>query len=579
MPARRPLNSKFGKRDAASVRAVAAQATQKQGPSPDTFVEIPLPIVEAVGLRSPSGPRAGGIKLDLAVLAGIAFFYQMNKGASYDVRFNHGGTVHLDETTILLSLETVARNLYLRWLWGTPEGPDYRRIYEWCRHALKRLLAAGHVRRVGYPFDNPRARAGALWTLEDTPLGPYVGTLPESPATGALVTALGGLAAELATYERDGFVDVVDLMGGAYAEEEGLVGAFTGGIVAKRVDARRRPTPYYPWLMEMAAEGSTPYAHAATGVFRPADVGSRGRVGAGAPSFVPYVVIEIDGKGGLASSIPSPGRAGATIDAGAVSKAHASAVRFVEALGALGADPATLCVCYSGNRGYHVHVPAGLLGNPVFREPEVAKEVLGRFVRSLAPDPVDEAVLSPNHLVRAIGSKRPDTGLHKLGVPGDVFLYTEPLEAVWRTYRFAPTVLSDPRAVPAVPGLVRALREAATASARSTARARGGAGRDAREARPGYGGGVGDPASWPPIYRAAMAGVVEGEGWWPGHVGRSDLLFTLACFLVERGADDGEALAVLDDVNTRNVPPMTAGEVRGRLESAKNTVSRRARPR
>ena len=553
-----------------SVKARLARRTPKAVPSADRFVEVPLSVVESVGLRSERGPKAKMAKPDLAVLAGAAWFYKENVGRERPVPLETGDVVHLDATTIMLSMETVARNLFLRWYGRGPVDGEGKPFYYWIKAAFERVERAGEIVRVGHPLGRPRARLGVLWSFEGTAIGAAIDRVNEVPAPPALLTALPATpsdpAAEAAPFEREGLVNVIDLLGGIYAGERALTEGFTDALVSEATNRPRRRRKYYHWSKKKARQGEVWGEHGTTGLFRPDDfVDGGAELRAGAPAFGPYLVLEIDRystppatRGVYKGAGPAP------LDVEAIEEAAGAARRFVRALVALGADARHVSVCFSGNRSVHVYVPAGMYGAPVFWDADDMKGALARLVASILDEGVDEAALSPRQLVRAVGSRREETGVYKLAIPGDEFLQMTPLGLVDRSVRFAPSSLRGPLAVAPVPELVRLALRAVEAKGKA---------KGPYLAHTNRGVSIDDVESWPAIYRRALKGCVDGEEWYPGYSGRDQLIFNLACFLLER-ADEEEVFALLERVNARNEPPLSPAQLRAKVRSAKKTIGK-----
>jgi hypothetical protein len=67
-------------------------------------------------------------------------------------------------------------------------------------------------------------------------------------------------------------------------------------------------------------------------------------------------------------------------------------------------------VCATGGRGFHVQIPMGAFGKPVFKNRQAARQALSRWADEYLEEEVDTELFDPRHLYRMVGSKHEKTG-------------------------------------------------------------------------------------------------------------------------------------------------------------------------
>jgi hypothetical protein len=296
------------------------------------------------------------------------------------------------------------------------------------------------------------------------------------------------------------------------------------------------------WAQAFARDGSQPHEgdsgdrHMSVGAFRDDDIGVM-RPDQETPCAVPWIVIEpeVDGYGKIVDRFDA-------------------ARDILQSLKQMGADLSEVVVSYSGNKSFHIRIPAGMVGSPVFESAEAARTVLRRFARKITDHELDAELFDPRHLIRCIGSVHEKTGRHVAGFHGDTFLQLsleETVQASRGHYSFA---LRDPFEVEAT--LREPMNEAAETLQRFWI--------PEYEECPTIGGSSG-------AVQRAMQGVEESEHWHEKHIGRNKATFVAACYLLEQHDRDTAWRKTLE-VSRRHSPPLPKNEVKSCFESAKRTV-------
>jgi len=378
---------------------------------------------------------------------------------------------------------------------------------------------------------------GTIWSLVPLTVD-QIETLPSCQSLDVRPTDLGD--DELLDFctDRDGMVDVAcwyQMLARRYHPER-----FRQAETCSSVRDRGTYSDAVAWAQAFARDGSCPHErdrgerHMSIGAFRDSDLGKMG-VKDDTPCSVPWVVLEAE--------------AGDLVDR------YEATRRILEALDAEGADLSEVVVSYSGNTSFHVRIPTGMVGRPVFESPGTAETVLRRFANEVCDEELDVNLFDPRHLIRCIGSVHEETGRHVSGFHGDTFLELSLEEAVQASSEHYPFALRDPFEVEST-GLRACMDEAAQTLSQF----------------------------WIPEFdecpnldessgavQAAMQGVEESEHWHEKHVGRNKATFIAACYLIEQQGEQRAWQKTLD-VNDRHSPSLPKNEVKSCFESAQRTV-------
>jgi len=295
------------------------------------------------------------------------------------------------------------------------------------------------------------------------------------------------------------------------------------------------------WAQAFARDGSRPHAgdrgerHMSVGAYRDSDLGKMGP-DAETPCTVPWVVLEAE--------------------AGDITDRHEATRRILEALDAEGADLSEVVVSYSGNKSFHVRIPTGMVGRPVFEGAETAETVVRRFAQDVVDEELDANLFDPRHLIRCIGSVHEETGRHVSAVHADTFLQLSLDEMLSMSQRHTPFALRDPFRVERT-ALAERMQEASSTLTDFWI--------PEYEECPTMSDSSGG------VVQRAMQGVEEGSQWHEKHQGRNKATFIAACYLIEQHGEQ-RAWQKTQAVNDRHSPSLPRKEVKTCFESAKRTV-------
>lgn len=229
-----------------------------------------------------------------------------------------------------------------------------------------------------------------------------------------------------------------------------------------------------------------------------------------------------------------------------------------------GFDLRRVFVSFSGNRGFHVAIAASQIGNPVYANANVAREIIGAFLTEIAgPVEIDTCTFTPLALIRSTGAVHPKSERQKTTWRGDYFFALDDevraaFDGSYRPFTY-PNPLDGP-VEPPVDVFDHFAREAVETylSAQKIVETQ-----DIRAySRP--------PAS---LREIIDNGVSEGQRFARTHSGRSKAAFMIACWLLE--TNDGDLLGALDyltEWNRRNNPPLSEHGLVKPLNSAARTL-------
>lgn len=505
---------------------------------PSAFCLLPRQVACGIPARSRKSPRA-----DAAALSG--FVWTMQKSAialpERPVTVDIGESIEvLEDGEFVLSAKTVASRLWARWYFASPQDSGFDAFYRRVLASVDSLLSSGllvRLRGVG------SGRSGSVWRLG------FDGgeSCPTAPAAPAAVIPLQSPRFSQASgeSEADAYVNRVDSLGEAFQAESPLL--YTRGIARYDVHDAGFEVDYLTWV-RVVGRGAAGARYVSSGAWKRGDFDSRDT----APCLFNWITLDVDrGQD--------------------VEEAFFSARTIVEMIGLYGADLSRVVVSYTGGRGFHVRVPSGMVGGPVFRSPAHALRVLSLFAKLLTEwgEEVDKCVLLPHQPVRLPGSRHDESGLYCNAYSAKRFLA---FRGVWdviedcRELRvFDPP---DPRREIPCDELVDVMVEAAEAS-RPGAMPTYGA---QSASRPGLASEDGDGSG--SVMAAAYEGCAQAEEWHPPiggrvFVGRDKLLFVAACGLLrESDLNTAVAMEKLREVNAKCRPPMREGSLQRRFASA-----------
>jgi hypothetical protein len=200
-------------------------------------------------------------------------------------------------------------------------------------------------------------------------------------------------------------------MAAAVARSEELHEEFSHAVTCSRVEGSRRTADAVRLTQRTAREGRERPGYASAGTFRPSEIHRQHDRQAGRPCAFRWVTADID------ATDPKAGERSRE-------RAFTLARRLLDRLEDRGLDPEDVSITDTGGYGVHVRIPAGALGNPVFRSEHRAATLLRTFWRRLCGDDaellsaLDFTACRPGQLLRLPGTLHPDTGRRAVAVTG-----------------------------------------------------------------------------------------------------------------------------------------------------------------
>jgi len=511
----------------------------KTGNNPSAFLALPEVVAEKIGLFTHMGAR-----IECAVLARLLFEEKVRDTSERVVKFQGFGEYTKPKGTFILSIERIARDLWQRWFHQDGDGDTFDRFYDRMRKAVGRLEDDGWLRRVEHPHGN--RCFGYVWSFEGTFLAGAAEELPQCRYTGARLLHSGAAPDEEVYGAGEGLTNVVDVIGEAFVADNPTV--FTEGEVVTSLSKYGRGNygNIFGWSRQVASTGANGVRFTTIGAWRQGEEGLANKAQA-----VPWITFDIDRED--------------------LWEAWEVARRIVDRLGNLGAPLEKVHVSFSGKKGFHIRIPSGMAGAPVFANSAEAERILRRFCEAVADEDVDLSTCDPRQNIRLIGSVRAN-GYHVTAWDAKEFsaenMTLQHVLNESKTHSLYDIGHVQPMSIAAVPSLVEAMVGAMDTTRKATIPSFG----EAKKAsgKPKQSG----------VMNRAMEGCAEGVVWWDKgdklHRGRSKLLFMAGCQLL-REHGERKAWRKLKDVNEKCEPPMRERELEGRFKSARRTVSREVR--
>jgi hypothetical protein len=518
---------------------------------------LPTALVRSTGLVTHQGsPRE-----ELAVLAIAAYVDGIkpeNDGVEYVNR--HRGTLHVvrrEDGTIWKSrqsfTEDVRRRLYKR-----TEAPDdgelradwtdeFARDYDRIRHATDRVSAYlsndGAATETSVPMLD--CLNGRRWRVADE-----LRDLPDAPEPRDCVPCTGP---EPTIDWGALYIDPLDALERITAHREKLHRRFKAGAKQQQHrgefaprEAKRHARASHEWT---ARRGSDRPQYVTAGRWQSEDdVGDTS-----APCTVPWIVFDLD-AGTKAENERHADRLMTLL------RQRMEAEAFADVL-----------AVDTGGDGHHVRLPAGALGNDVYRDGHACPRALSRFASRLcADDPdlldaLDLSLFKPTQNVRMVGSTHTSgrrcvaiTGAEYRSCPDPFTLLRGHSEA--DTY--SPVTLPDPTATPYCPSLARLLHDVERSRPSNHDPARGG---DRQSVvKPGATG----------EYERALRVQHEGEKWGrdvdkPDLVGRNRACLTVSLRKLTVRRTPSEAWRDVRAWNRQMAEPLPEPEARRVFEHAR----------
>lgn len=519
----------------------------------DRFLALPRRVVDDILEASAGGLTWGdSVRMEVAIVSYLAGLTAEQPDGECVIEYEHGETVTVDDGEIIVSMQKVARALYQRFYFYPTRrtdinaDPAFTAFYRSVVRAFDRLSDTPILDHRGPAIDTGDKSSDAYGQrfrvnmpgLHSLPLGsssPSLSLSPMAPAGPYVDTFAVGL--------DDGteVVDVPALFDRLVREHTGQWETFAEQA-AKSTQASDDPSENFrvaeravkgfQWQRRQArpstVEGGVNSRHVTTGAYKESRATSEDR--AHLPCTIPFIVVEIDGE--------------------TVALCLEYARRIVRWLASIDVPLDLVTVTYTGNTSFHIRLPAGLFGQPIFRSTRKAAKTIQRFyelVEGAVEDRdgawIDGALSSPLHHIRAVGSvheglySRSDKVRHCVGFTAPEILDYS-LGAI-RQYsvHYDGYTLPDPSNAPRHDGLVELLLEAHQRD-EQTVEVRG-----ERENR-----GI--------MGRILETGVEEGEEFGPGLVGRNLAARLVSLHLLQSGLSHQDAWLKVQDWNEKNGPPI-----------------------
>jgi hypothetical protein len=519
------------------------------------------------------------VRMDVPIVSYLAGFTAEQPGGKREVEYEHGETVVIPDGQVVVSMQTVARALYERFRFcptkreAINSNKDFTAFYRSVTRAFSRLTDRSVLAHHGPAVETGDKTSDAYGQrysvnvpqLSSFPLGsetPPLSTAAESPIAPA-----GSYVDTFALRLEDGreVVDVPAMFDQLVREHTGQWSTFTEQAV-KSTTASRDPTENFrtkesgvagfSWQRRQAQPSTVGREddqensrHVTTGAYKSGHStrGERAHI----PCAIPFFVLEIDGE--TPQSCVEYAR------------------RITRWLKGIGVPLKSVTVTYTGNQSFHIRLPAGLFGKPIFRSTREATRTI-RELYSMIEEKVgrpgsahvDGALASPLHHIRAIGSvheglySKEGTTRYCVGFTAEQVLRF-PLGAIREfSARYDGYTLPRPGEASIHQGLHDLLTEAC-----ERAQATGEMDED-RSSSAGI---------FEEIYRE---GVEEGEEFAPGLIGRNLAARIVSLNLLQSGCSTQDAWLALREWNEKNSPPLgespgdATGELRYVFERAQN---------
>lgn len=501
----------------------------KEDPDPMAFKMLHHEVVDEIGLSN----RLGNARYELAVLGHL-----MNtraKTSAGSINYKQGFALDLNEGQFAQSIQTTAEDMWARWTGDTSregiENPNGTRTksfdahYKKVQRAYKKLEKDGWINKIRYVNPKWQGIYGTVWELNKR-LERSFHLFPDCPPAPPVL-----IHAE--TEEEGTYINVVDLIGKRFRSESSA--EYNQGECCIAVTERGVYADHDSFCETVAEEQPPHPRHVSVGAFKYEDVKY---IDETTPCTVPWVILEPE--------------------QGDIIDRYNATCRILEQLDSEGVDLSDVLVTFSGNKSFHIRIPQGMFGNPVFRSVETCDKALNRWAYEHFDEVLDTDLFDPRHLIRCAGSWH-EEGTRTTAIGVDEFMggfesamqsFINGGDDMQITPRHAsPDLFMMTSLINAAESLdsfwIMQYEDAPTI-------AQSGA------------------------FKAAMQGCEEGEQWHEKHQGRNKLIFVAACYLLKK-FDEFTAWEEILDVNAKCSPPLSEKEVKTCYQSAQRTIARKNR--
>lgn len=506
---------------------------KKKDPDPMNFKQLPREVLEDIGETT----RVGTARMELAILSHLCMSRAKTKAG--EVQYEQGFIANLGEGQFIQTIETTAEDIGVRWHvfesrsdMYEPSGSrkrEFDTFYKRIQRGFQKLRHWGWIHKIDYVNPQFKGVYGTVWNL-DTRLELCIENLPNCPDPSPLLVS--------AEVPADGvYVNAVDRTGKHFlseSAEEYVVAECTTSVYDRGTYYR-----HDEWCNAVAENQINEPRHVSIGAFKP---GFKW-IDETTPCTVPWVILEPED--------------------GDLSDRYNAVSNILDTLHAEGVDISPIVVTFSANKSFHIRIPQGMFGSPVYRSVEDCIKVLNRFAMENFEERLDVDLFDPRHLVRCTGSLHEETGGRVVAFTGYEFLNLTFNQVL--SYLGTGTVKNphaeSPRKAPASAWLTDRLIDASDSFSRFWIPASSDVSTDPKATG---------------AFAAAMRGCAEGEQWHEKHIGRSKLVFVAACYLLKK-LDELSAFDELEKVNRKNDPPLSPKEVKNCFVSAQRTLARKTK--
>jgi len=509
---------------------------EKKAPNPNAFVLLPSFVVKQIGLRTHMGAR-----IESALLSGFVFHAQQQAG-SKTISYNTGEVIETADDVFIASMQTIIEDLYVRWFGKSPQENEkgFARFYEKSKKAIQRLVEKGYLAKLGYVNEKFLGTKGTFWSFSETKMQDLFVGCDVIPTHKFSISAT-----QEVDLDQEEYINVVDLLSSAFVDKNHETHThveISTGIGEYGAD-RGRYMDYKDWSNLIANGTSAPSGdrHMSVGALVESEIENKET----ASYFIPHFIFDVDGD----DPFDSYNTTNRVVDF------------FVDEMNISEED---IIVAYTGGDGFHVMIPSGAAGNPVFANYSKASGMLLRFKRLYLQENVDANLFDPRHLVRMIGSVHQKSGLYKTAYTAADFRSKSIYKIIEDSVQYRRFSIPDPTKVEVSEDFVLALMYCADSMDRifvpkfSEIKVRErGAGSE--------------------VVQRALQGVERRGVWYSSddkeYTGRNFAMFIAACHLIKKNdGNEYSAFSDLKEVNLKNNPPLSERELRICFESAMKTT-------
>lgn len=519
---------------------------------------LPREVVEGIGFRT----RKGNIRYDLCHLARAYHLYTRYKDVTEPLTYRQGVVVEQHELEFIASIQSFAEAAYRRFfkcvlfpdntIVGHPTFEQF--LQSTYKDFDRRVTASSYLYDLGHAASDEvvmgkgRDLFGKRWSMAGCPIDEASERLKEDPPRPMVLCAP---PPDEKALEADS-IAVMSYCEGLVAHEYQLHRAFTHSKTWYGEGSPWRTAAWLPWQQQGLRKRETrkrKERHVSIGAFREQEARTADPVVKQQRACImPYLVAEIDAPDAQASMN--------------------YADLLIQRLKRLGADLSQVVVSFSGNRSFHVRIPMGMVGNPIFSSATEATRITREFFLLITEgltgahgtliSVLDSSVFSPNHMIRAVGSIHPKTGRFCVGYSGEDYLKLMLWEIEahsefsatrsraervpeWarRKYemdqppKLARLRLHDPSEATVVPELLFALMLAADAVSSSP-----------------------EGPVFKGVIQVIKNGVGRGEEYYEGRVGRNRAALDMSLYCLAWSSSEHEAWERVTEWNRLNTPPL-----------------------